>query len=68
MMSIGFIGVGRMGLPMCANLVAAGYPEVAGDARAASGELWPWPCWKKKPGSGCATGLPEASRQPGYAR
>jgi 3-hydroxyisobutyrate dehydrogenase-like beta-hydroxyacid dehydrogenase len=39
MMSIGFIGVGRMGLPMCANLVAAGYPEVAGDARAASGEL-----------------------------
>jgi 3-hydroxyisobutyrate dehydrogenase len=31
---IGFIGVGRMGLPMCANLVAAGYPVVAGDARA----------------------------------
>lgn len=34
MTHIGFIGVGRMGLPMCANLVAAGYPVVAGDARA----------------------------------
>jgi 3-hydroxyisobutyrate dehydrogenase len=31
---IGFIGVGRMGLPMCANLAAAGYAVVAGDARA----------------------------------
>ena len=30
---IGFIGVGRMGLPMCANLVAAGYAVTAGDAR-----------------------------------
>jgi len=25
-MYLGFIGVGRMGLPMCANLVLAGYP------------------------------------------
>jgi 3-hydroxyisobutyrate dehydrogenase len=33
MMRIGFIGVGRMGLPMCANLVAAGYTVTAGDAR-----------------------------------
>jgi 3-hydroxyisobutyrate dehydrogenase len=31
---IGFIGVGRMGLPMCANLVAAGHAVTAGDARA----------------------------------
>jgi 3-hydroxyisobutyrate dehydrogenase len=29
---IGFAGVGRMGLPMCANLVRAGYDVVAGDA------------------------------------
>jgi 3-hydroxyisobutyrate dehydrogenase-like beta-hydroxyacid dehydrogenase len=31
---IGFIGVGRMGLPMCANLAQAGYDVVAGDVRA----------------------------------
>jgi 3-hydroxyisobutyrate dehydrogenase len=31
---IGFVGVGRMGLPMCANLVAAGHMVTAGDARA----------------------------------
>jgi 3-hydroxyisobutyrate dehydrogenase len=31
---IGFVGVGRMGLPMCANLVAAGHTVSAGDARA----------------------------------
>jgi 3-hydroxyisobutyrate dehydrogenase len=31
---IGFIGVGRMGLPMCANLARAGYAVSAGDARA----------------------------------
>ena len=31
---IGFVGVGRMGLPMCANLVAAGHTVTAGDARA----------------------------------
>jgi 3-hydroxyisobutyrate dehydrogenase len=30
---IGFVGVGRMGLPMCANLVAAGHTVTAGDAR-----------------------------------
>lgn len=30
---IGFIGIGRMGLPMCANLVAAGYEVIASDAR-----------------------------------
>lgn len=36
MPQIGFVGIGRMGLPMCANLVKAGYPVVAGDAR---GEL-----------------------------
>jgi 3-hydroxyisobutyrate dehydrogenase len=35
---IGFIGVGRMGLPMCANLVAAGYPVVAADTRAEAEE------------------------------
>ena len=33
-MRIGFVGVGRIGLPVCANLVAAGYPVVAADARA----------------------------------
>jgi 3-hydroxyisobutyrate dehydrogenase len=32
--SIGFIGLGRMGLPMCANLAGAGYSVVACDARA----------------------------------
>src|SRR5262249_46318917 len=32
--TIGFIGVGRMGLPMCANLVAAGYEVAVADARA----------------------------------
>jgi 3-hydroxyisobutyrate dehydrogenase len=31
--AIVFIGVGRMGLPMCANLVAAGYEVTAADAR-----------------------------------
>jgi 3-hydroxyisobutyrate dehydrogenase len=31
--AIGFIGIGRMGLPMCANLVAAGYEVTAADAR-----------------------------------
>ena len=31
---VGFVGVGRMGLPMCANLVAAGHTVTAGDARA----------------------------------
>jgi 3-hydroxyisobutyrate dehydrogenase len=31
--SIGFIGVGRMGLPMCANLVRAGYEVTGGDRR-----------------------------------
>jgi 3-hydroxyisobutyrate dehydrogenase len=30
---VGFLGVGRMGLPMCANLVAAGYAVTAGDVR-----------------------------------
>src|ERR1700678_309617 len=30
---IGFVGVGRMGLPMCANLVAAGHTVTAGDPR-----------------------------------
>jgi 3-hydroxyisobutyrate dehydrogenase len=30
---IGFIGVGRMGLPMCANVVRAGYGVIAGDLR-----------------------------------
>jgi 3-hydroxyisobutyrate dehydrogenase len=34
MMRIGFIGVGRMGLPMCVNLVRAGYQVTAGDVRA----------------------------------
>ena len=34
----------------------------------ATGNSWPWPCWKKKPRSGCATGLLEPSRQPGCAR
>lgn len=33
MTRIGFTGVGRMGLPMCANLVRAGYQVTAGDAR-----------------------------------
>jgi 3-hydroxyisobutyrate dehydrogenase len=31
---IGLIGVGRMGLPICANLVRAGYEVTAGDRRA----------------------------------
>jgi 3-hydroxyisobutyrate dehydrogenase len=30
---VGFIGVGRMGLPMCANLVRAGHEVIAGDLR-----------------------------------
>ena len=34
MVRIGFIGVGRMGLPMCENLVRAGYQVTAGDVRA----------------------------------
>jgi 3-hydroxyisobutyrate dehydrogenase len=33
MRAIGFVGVGRMGLPMCANLVAAGYEVTAADVR-----------------------------------
>jgi 3-hydroxyisobutyrate dehydrogenase len=33
MRAIGFVGVGRMGMPMCANLVAAGYEVTAADAR-----------------------------------
>jgi 3-hydroxyisobutyrate dehydrogenase len=32
-MRVGFIGLGRMGLPMCANLVRAGYEVTAGDLR-----------------------------------
>jgi 3-hydroxyisobutyrate dehydrogenase len=44
---VGFVGLGRMGLPMCTNLVCAGYPVTAGDvdpgrraeARAA-GAMW----------------------------
>jgi 3-hydroxyisobutyrate dehydrogenase len=31
---VGFLGVGRMGLPMCANLVKAGHDVTAGDLRA----------------------------------
>jgi 3-hydroxyisobutyrate dehydrogenase len=31
---IGFIGAGRMGLPICANLARAGYDVIAGDVRA----------------------------------
>ncbi|MEJ3654853.1 NAD(P)-dependent oxidoreductase [Actinomycetes bacterium KLBMP 9759] len=45
--TIGFIGIGRMGLPMCANLVAAGHEVVANDLRPeradaarASGARW----------------------------
>lgn len=30
---IGFIGLGVMGLPMCRNLLKAGYPVVAYDIR-----------------------------------
>jgi 3-hydroxyisobutyrate dehydrogenase len=33
MTRIGFIGVRRRGLPMCANLVRTGYEFTAGDAR-----------------------------------
>jgi 3-hydroxyisobutyrate dehydrogenase len=32
---VGFVGIGRMGGPMCANLVRAGYPVLANDLRAA---------------------------------
>src|SRR5215470_2851380 len=32
MRTIGFVGVGRMGLPMCVNLAAAGYEVTAADA------------------------------------
>jgi 3-hydroxyisobutyrate dehydrogenase-like beta-hydroxyacid dehydrogenase len=35
-MRVGFAGVGRMGRPVCANLVWAGYVVTAGDVR---GEL-----------------------------
>lgn len=34
MVQIGFVGVGRMGLPMCANLVRAGHTVLASDIRA----------------------------------
>jgi 3-hydroxyisobutyrate dehydrogenase-like beta-hydroxyacid dehydrogenase len=30
---IGFLGTGRMGMPMCANLVRAGHAVVAHDLR-----------------------------------
>jgi 3-hydroxyisobutyrate dehydrogenase-like beta-hydroxyacid dehydrogenase len=33
-MRVGFVGVGRMGQPVCANLVRAGYVITAGDVRA----------------------------------
>ncbi len=33
MTRVGLVGVGRMGLPMCATLVAAGHTVTAGDAR-----------------------------------
>jgi 3-hydroxyisobutyrate dehydrogenase len=33
-MRVGLVGVGRMGRPVCANLVRAGYVVTAGDARA----------------------------------
>jgi 3-hydroxyisobutyrate dehydrogenase len=33
MKSIGFIGLGRMGMPMCSRLAGAGYQVAAGDAR-----------------------------------
>jgi 3-hydroxyisobutyrate dehydrogenase len=33
MPEIGLVGLGRMGLPVCANLVRAGYPVLAGDRR-----------------------------------
>jgi 3-hydroxyisobutyrate dehydrogenase len=46
-MNIGFIGLGRMGLPMCARLAAAGFSVTAADARpelearaAAAGANW----------------------------
>src|SRR5690348_11387324 len=32
---VGFVGIGRMGGPMCANLVRAGYPVLANDRHAA---------------------------------
>jgi 3-hydroxyisobutyrate dehydrogenase len=46
-MGVAFVGVGRMGLPMCANLVRAGYDVTAADRRqelagavAACGARW----------------------------
>ena len=33
-MRVGFVWVGRMGQPVCANLVRAGYMVTAGDLRA----------------------------------
>jgi 3-hydroxyisobutyrate dehydrogenase len=33
MSEIGLVGLGRMGLPICANLVRAGYRVLAGDRR-----------------------------------
>ena len=38
MTRIGFLGVGRMGLPMCANLSRSGYDVTAGDLRVELGE------------------------------
>ena len=32
-MEVSFVGLGRMGMPMCANLVRAGYAVTAGDVR-----------------------------------
>ena len=38
--TIGFIGLGNMGLPMCLNLVEAGFDVVAFDLRPEPVEEW----------------------------
>jgi 3-hydroxyisobutyrate dehydrogenase len=39
MTGIGLVGLGRMGLPVCANLVRAGYPVQAADRRSGAAAL-----------------------------
>jgi 3-hydroxyisobutyrate dehydrogenase len=38
MLEVGLVGLGRMGVPICANLVRAGYGVRAGDRRPEAAE------------------------------
>lgn len=54
--TIGFIGLGRMGLPMCTRLVSAGYQVTAADARPEleSRAAQARACWAAVPASAAA--------------